>query len=595
MSREDKEIDKLKFTHTWNLLEIGKDYFRMHNYYDEGQQNYNFFEGKQWEGLIRPQGGVEPIVLNIIKVIVKFKINVLYMNDYKIDINPDVTLYNEKTERIATVTKGLTNFINKMWEKTQTGKKVRGIVKSACINTEGIIHFFIDSVNKKVINAEEIDKNNIYYGNESEEDLQKQPYILVVFRKPVEEVKKLAKQYREEGKNGLTDKEIEQYIVADTDYYEQQGKEYMTTEISQMCNIVMKYKRNEDGVVCVSTSTRYADILEEQSLGCKLYPFAHFVWESKKGSARGSSEIQSIKNNQIEINKTATRRAISVLLTSFPKVVVDKKYVKNAKALSGAGGIIELHDVRADDVRKVISYMNPAQISSDATNFQNEIMTSTRDLAGAGDTATGNIDPTEASGKAILAVQNATKEPLNEQLEDYKYFLEDCAKIQTEMIKVNFIDGLTLYSQEEKINELGQSNKYDIPFKVTQEELEEIEMNTKIDITPQTPYDRLAREMTLENFFMNNKITLEEFVDSLSENSSYPKDKLIQMLTRRADKQNKIAQMRQEMEAMFGAVNQEIINQEPINSNTGGMINEMSSMQTSGNGSGVSSEQQILT
>lgn len=582
----NRKKEELKCTDTWNLLEVGKNFFRLHNYYEEGRENYNLYKGKQWERLIKPQGGIEPITLNIIKVIVKFKINVLYMNDYKVDINPDVTLYNDETEKIASITRGLTNYINKMWEKTQTGKTVKSIIKSACINTEGIIHFWIEN---NLIESEEIDKNNIYFGNESEENIQKQPYILVTFRKSVEEVKRLARKYRDEERNSLTDEQIDEFIVSDIDYYEEQGQEYMTTEISPMCNIVMKYKRHEDGKVYISASTRLIDILEEQSTERKLYPFAHFVWDPEKGTARGSSEIQSIKNNQYEINKTATRRAISVLLTSFPKVVVDKKYVKNSKALSGAGGIIELYDMRADDVRKVVSYLNPTSISSDATNLQNELMTTTRELAGAGDTATGNVDPTEASGKAILAVQNATKEPLNEQLDSYKYFLEDCAKIQCEMIKVNFVNGLTLYTQQETIDDMGQTQKYDKPFMVTQKDLEEVEMSTKIDITPQTPYDRLAREMTLENFFMKDKITLDEFVEALSENSSYPKDKLITILTRRADKRNKIAQIQQKVEALYGAVQQEMISQE------GAMSNEMSQMQNARNDSGLSQEQQIYT
>lgn len=582
----NRKKEELKCTDTWNLLEVGKNFFRLHNYYEEGRENYNLYKGKQWERLIKPQGGIEPITLNIIKVIVKFKINVLYMNDYKVDINPDVTLYNDETEKIASITRGLTNYINKMWEKTQTGKTVKSIIKSACINTEGIIHFWIEN---NLIESEEIDKNNIYFGNESEENIQKQPYILVTFRKSVEEVKRLARKYRDEERNSLTDEQIDEFIVSDIDYYEEQGQEYMTTEISPMCNIVMKYKRHEDGKVYISASTRLIDILEEQSTERKLYPFAHFVWDPEKGTARGCSEIQSIKNNQYEINKTATRRAISVLLTSFPKVVVDKKYVKNSKALSGAGGIIELYDMRADDVRKVVSYLNPTSISSDATNLQNELMTTTRELAGAGDTATGNVDPTEASGKAILAVQNATKEPLNEQLDSYKYFLEDCAKIQCEMIKVNFVNGLTLYTQQETIDDMGQTQKYDKPFIVTQKDLEEVEMSTKIDITPQTPYDRLAREMTLENFFMKDKITLDEFVEALSENSSYPKDKLITILTRRADKRNKIAQIQQKVEALYGAVQQEMISQE------GAMSNEMSQMQNARNDSGLSQEQQIYT
>ena len=64
----ERKLTEKDHTHTWNLVEIGKNFFRMHNIYEEGIQNYNMFKGKQWEGLIRPSGGAEPIVLNFIKV-----------------------------------------------------------------------------------------------------------------------------------------------------------------------------------------------------------------------------------------------------------------------------------------------------------------------------------------------------------------------------------------------------------------------------------------------------------------------------------------------------------------------------------------------
>ena len=72
--------------------------------------------------------------------------------------------------------------------------------------------------------------------------------------------------------------------------------------------------RIEEGKVWVSESTRTAEIMRAQSTECELYPFAHFVWEEEKGYARGVSEVKGLIENQREINKVATRRAIEHFL-----------------------------------------------------------------------------------------------------------------------------------------------------------------------------------------------------------------------------------------------------------------------------------------
>lgn len=570
-----------KITSIWNLYEIGKEYNNMHGLYSEGRENYNFYNGNQWEGLKRPLKSSAPIVLNIIKTIIKYKTNIVNQNAYSIVFNPNTYETLDELKVLKNVTKGLNQFVMRMWEKSQSGKKVKNIVRNSAINSEGIIHFFSDG---EIINSEEIDKNNIYYGNESESDIEKQPYILVTFRKPVEDVKTLARKYKEEGKNKLTNADINK-IVPDQDTLEQQGNEYMTQEISPMCLVVMKFKRNEKGTINVSASTRLVDILEEQDTEAKRYPLAHFVWEEQKGYSRGFSEIRGLKANQIEINKTATRRSISVATTAFPKVVYDKDRVANPESLEQVGSKIELENVRADDVTKIVNYLRPATMSPDAFNLQQDLINGTRELAGAGDNATGNIDPTQASGKAILAVQQASQMPINEQVDNFKYFLEDCANIIFDIIKTEYVDGLTLYTQEETINDLGQTETFETPFKVTQKDLEAIDINLKIDITPQSPYDRYAMEMSLENLLVRGMITLEEYTEALPEDSSMPKPTLETIIRKRKEARNQIVAMQQQANALDSAINQEVIEQ-------GGDTDGMSNMQVSGNEGQNPAEQQ---
>ena len=575
------EEEENKITSIWNLYEIGKEYNNMHGLYSEGRENYNFYNGNQWEGLKRPLKSSDPIVLNIIKPIIKYKTNIVNQNAYSIVFNPNTYETLDELETLKNVTKGLNQFVMRMWEKSQSGKKVKNIVRNSAINSEAIIHFFSDG---EIINSEEIDKNNIYYGNESESDIEKQPYILVTFRKPVEDVKTLARKYKEEGKNKLTNADINK-IVPDQDTLEQQGNEYMTQEISPMCLVVMKFKRNEKGTINVSASTRLVDILEEQDTEAKRYPLAHFIWEEQKGYARGLSEVRGLKANQIEINKTATRRSISVATTAFPKIVYDKDRVANPESLEQVGSKIELANVRADDVTKIVNYLRPATMSPDAFNLQQDLINGTRELAGAGDNATGNIDPTQASGKAILAVQQANQMPINEQVDNYKYFLEDCANIIFDIIKTEYVDGLTLYTQEETINDLGQTETFETPFKVTQKDLEQIDINLKIDITPQSPYDRYAMEMSLENLLVRGMITLEEYTEALPEDSSMPKPTLETIIRKRKEARNQIVAMQEQANALDSAINQEVIEQ-------GGDIDGMSNMQVGGNEGQNPAEQQ---
>ncbi len=580
---EEQEI----VSNAWNLYERGKNYNRMQNLYDDGTTNYDYYHGRQWDTLEKPRRDsknyTEPVVLNIVKPIVKYKTNIVNQNSYQIVFNPNTYNTREELESLKSTTKGLTQFVNRMWEKSQTGKKVRSVVKNACINSEGIIYFYN---NDEEILSEEIDKNNIYYGNENESDIQQQPYILVVQRKPVREVRDMARDYRDRNLNNLTEQQIEG-IISDMEFWEQPGSEKRIEEISPMCLVIKMFERDEEGKVWVSESTRTAEIMRAQSTECELYPFAHFVWEEEKGYARGVSEVKGLIENQREINKVATRRAIAVKIGAFPKLVVDTEHVTNPEALNQVGSPIKLEGMRADDVRKVVNYLTPASMSSDAYNLQQDLISGTRELAGAGDTVTGQIDPTQASGKAILAVQQASQQPLNEQIENYKYFLEDCAKILMEQIKVYYVDGLTLYATEDVANEMGQTETIETPFKISQKELEQLDLDMKIDITRTSPYDTYAREMSLLELFSQGHITLEEYTEALSDDSTMPKDKLELIVRRRKEARKMISEMQAQANALDSAIQQEMIMQ-------GGDINAMSQMPISGNESAESGGQQVL-
>lgn len=539
-------------TEEWKLYERGKNYNTSMGLYKDTEDNYNFYHGKQWNGA--KLGNIQPITLNVIKPTVKYKVGVLNSNEYQIVFNPNVYETYEDSANIEDVCKMLNRYSNKLWEVEQVNKKIREVLKDACINAEGIVHSYEEEGR---IKTEIIDKTNIYYGNENDSDIQSQPYILISYRRTVDSVKEEARL------NGMPEEEIAK-ITSDSDYEEQSGREKRIEEISPMCLVLLKYYK-KDGTIWIKKSTRNAVVREEADTKLKLYPIAHIVWEEVKGYARGTGEVKYLIPNQIEINKTATRRAIAVQLCAYPKLAVNEDYVSNPDSLDKVGTTIKLNGMPADNINNVVGYLRPITMSSDALNLQQELMKDTQDLAGAGDTVNGNVDPTQASGKAILAVQQAGQQPLNDQLERFKTFIEDLAKVWFEMIQIYSIEGIVL-TKEEKNEATGEI--VEVPYEMTQEELQNMKLNIKIDITPRSPYDKYAQEQSLENLLMNKFITFEEYIKALSEDATMPKAILDKILKDREENRKRIQQMELQANQQQAMMEQQMILDEQKQTNS---------------------------
>lgn len=537
-------------TEEWKLYEKGKNYNISMGLYKDTEDNYDFYHGNQWKGA--KLGNIQPITLNIIRPTVKYKVGVLNSNSYQIVFNPNIYENYEQEQNLEETCKVLNRYSNKIWEIEQVNKKVREVLKDACINSEGIVHSYEEDEKIKI---ELIDKTNIYYGNENDSDIQSQPYIIISYRRTVDSVKEEAR------KNGVKQEEIDK-ITSDSDYEEQSGRDKRIEEISPMCLVLLKYYK-KDGTIWMKKSTKTATVCEDADTKLKIYPIAHMVWEDVKGYSRGIGEVKYLIPNQIEINKTATRRAIAVQLCAYPKLVANMKYISNPGSLDKVGTTIKVNEMSADDVNKVVSYLKPTTMSTDALNLQQELMKDTQDLAGAGDTVNGNVDPTQASGKAILAVQQAGQQPLNDQLERFKTFIEDLARVWFEMLQTYSTNGI-IVTKESKDEQTGEV--IETPYKMSYEELQSMKFNIKIDITPHSAYDKYAQEQSLENLMLKELITFEEYVKALAEDSVMPKTKLEKILKDRRENNQRMLEMEKQANQLNGAV-QQVMQMQANNSN----------------------------
>ena len=535
------DLQEIKETPIWELYEKGRNYHRRTGIYVDTDRNYRMYNGNQWEHA--KLGDVEPVQKNFIKPIVKYKVSVIHDNLYAIcysSQNYENPQFQKEAQRYCDLLNG---YARRLWEKDKMDFKGRRVTKDAAINDEGIIYVNFDRENMTPVH-EIVKKNDIYYGNENDDDIQAQPYILIRKRMPVLNAIELALN------EGMSESKIP-FIIGDTDNFEESG-EAAKIELDNMVTVVYKmYKQN--GTVHFSIATRWVDIAEDVDTGLSLYPIAHFVWEEKEGSARGEGEVRYLIPNQIEVNRTEVRRVLTVKYQAYPQKVVDISKISNPQALNTVGGTIRTNGQPVDDVHKIVGTIPPAQMSPDVKQLQEDLIQVTRELAGAGDTATGQVNPESASGRAILAVQQASQAPMTEQKESYKNFIEDLARIDLEYLVVYSENGVNM---EETVTDPMTGEEYVQMVNVPQTVLQQLQATVKIDVTPKGVYDRFAMEQTMENFLLNGFFNpqrvaeFEAYVKALPDDSVAPKQDLLECIENVKKQQMQIAQINAQAQIM---------------------------------------------
>lgn len=545
------DLEELKSTEIWQLYEKGLNYMRMINVFSDTDLNYRMYCGNQWEGA--KIEGIEQAQYNFIEKVVNTLTSTINQNEWSINFSSEN--FDKEFRKTAEQTCELLNRkARKVWEKDQMDLKIREVSDDSCINDEGVVFVDYDKETQSPIN-EVINKNDIQFGNEQSSDIQSQPYIIISQRKSVIEVQNMAR------KEGVSDSDLK-YIIGDTDTAEQPGID-SKIEKDNMCTLVIKMWK-EKGTVWFAKSTKYLDIVKPSDTGLHYYQVAHFPWKNKKGSARGEGEVRGLIPNQLELNKTLARMLLSVKQCAYSQKVANIEKIVNPNALGQVGGIIKTRG-NVEDVNKVFTYIQPSTMSTDVSKVINDLISITRELKNASQMATGGVNPEQASGKAILAVMQATQQPLMKQLTGLKKFIEDLARIWLDMWVVYTPDGMTL-EEEVKDEETGET--YIQTIKVPPTILENLKGTVKVDVTPKGAFDIYAQELSLENllkagFFAPEMVgQLRKYAEALPDNASMPKQKLLDICDKTEEEQRKIAEMEAEARIMQQRA-MEFINSDP--------------------------------
>ena len=527
-------------TYVWELYEKGIDYINRINLTSKTDKCHRMYNGDQWHGL--KSGGEDLPVLNFIKGVVKYKVATVAQNTMSAVYTP-MGNHDEVTVKAC---EALNKHFKVMWERAKMDKHAWAMVKDACIAADSYIYFGGADVSQGQL----IDNVNVLLGDEQNSDMQQQPYILLVERLFVKDIREEAKR------NGVKKDDID-LIVSDEEVKNQLGdkQELNYAADEGKCTSVLYMYKDKEGFVHFAKSTKNVVYKPDEKIVAKLangeastvgltkYPIANFTWEDKKGSARGCGDVEYLITNQIELNKTLARRAIAIKQCAYPKIAYIENAVANPDQLEQIGTKIGLRENgNAQNIQNLITYLNPSVISPDAKNFTDELITATKELAGAGDVATGQVDPTQASGAAIIASRDQAALPLNEQVARYRQFVEDVAVLWYDIWKAYNPNGLEIESE----NEMGNVETQTIPAEI----LDSMMVNVRIDVSQNNPFSKYAQEQAIMNLFTSQAISFEEMVEALDDDAVAPKGKLQDIIDKRGEQEKMKNALMQAMEQM---------------------------------------------
>jgi len=375
-------------------------------------------------------------------------------------------------------------------------------VKNACITGDSYLYFYDGSFNSQIIS-----KENIYFADENSKELQKQEYIIISERRTVDSVKEEAKR------NGISQKYID-LIMPDEDEKGDDKKD------NGKCTSLL-YLYKENGEVSYLRCVRNLIYVPKKTLyGLKLYPVCSFIWNGRYNSSRGIGEVYEMIPNQISANALLVRREMNNKMTGYAKPVYNADLIENPESITKVGTAIKISGPGIANVSDAFSYIAPAPMSASVKQLQDEILGVTRELSGAGDAVLGQINPENASGTAIMAVQEQATLSLNEYSNSYRKFIEDVARLWFNMWIVYHPEGMKAKGEAETVT---------IPAHI----LSKTKVHVKVDVSPVNAFSKFAREQALENALSHNHITFSEYVEMLDDDSAAPKGKFRDILLKR--------------------------------------------------------------
>lgn len=519
------------------------------------EQNNNFYNGRQWEGVNAPH--LDKPVDNIIRSAVNYYIAQIVSDD--ISTNFQFVGMDETTgSQISDI---LQDEIMHIMEFTRAATKHRQLLRNEAVDGDMALYSYFDinidtgdKDNPGMIQTEIVSNTNIYFGNPIEQEIENQPYVIIKQRVLLDDAKEISEA------NGYNPEDVK----ADED----ENRMFEDRQNNQEYVTVFNKFWKENGRVWITRVSKEAVIMKPTNLEYKRYPIAYCSWERVKDSYHGVTPITSAVPNQILINKMLAAASAYNLNYAFPKILYDKAKLPRGWNNDPTKAI----GCNGDPSNAIFTTFKPADMSGQVVELINRVVEDTRNMLGIYDAAIGNVNPTNTS--AIVATQKAASAPLDIQKLDFYQFVEDVIRIWFEIMVVNY--GLRDVYTTQNIN--GQEVRGVQQFDFST--LANVRYKLHVDVGASSYWSEITQVQTMDNL-----MSLQILPDTTTYLENIPKsyiknrDKIIERIHQKEQQQMLMQQQEQAAQAQIQQQQAQLKNEEMSISNANGKADLMEKIQ----------------
>ena len=594
----------------WAYYELGRSWNNSltPNQYQLVNTNIEFYAGNQWLHIPETEAmsRLPRPTFNIIKRVASLFVASLTSSAVTLSFEPLSCYDGENTADPDTnASVYATAEVRNLFEKFRMDYRVREALLDGAQTGDYCAHFYWDADAlpyggafggcRGEIKMELIDGINVMFGNPNVAEVESQPYILIVGRDTVENLKTEAAKHRRKGGEteirpdaenggqagvgGRTELSPEDdktgkalYVLL---YTKQQTEEsVLDSEGRPVWEIVLDEKgepvpeRDEKGHimtgptgetlwkrrekkrpvthVLVTKATRDCVIYEDLDTGLSRYPLAWGNWEKQKNQYHGRALVTGIVPNQIFINSMMALVFRHLQLQSFPKTVYNADLIAGwDNEIGSAIGVRNLPPQMS--LRDVAASIQPADMSHQIMQAIDRALSYTKDCLGATDAQMGNVRPDNTS--ALMVLQSSAEVPLENIRAGLYEWLEQIGAILLDMMGTYY--GRRPLLRERQMEEpltdeagrviidpaSGRMQMRSVTRRVTEDfdfsQFKHLWLNIAANVGATTYYSEIAMVQTLDNLRRDGVLELVDYLERIPDKLIPRRQELIESIRAR--------------------------------------------------------------
>ena len=494
--------DKDNKTRAWRYYELGRAYNNglVPNQYRTVNTNVEFFSGNQWLHIpeTKAMSRLAKPVFNIIKRVTGLFVAALTANETTISFD-SLSYYDGEnlSDPTSNAAEYATAEVRNLMDKFKMNYRVREALFDGAHTGDYCAHFFWDAnampyggafgAYRGEIQMEMVDGINVMFGNPNDRRVQKQPYVLIIGRDTVENLREEKRRFDKLNKKGKSPDAAET-IQPDNDTAHQIGvggrhELIQADDKNGKCLYVYMYEkrtheedvtdpetgepveeivRDDDGnpvpltvdgkpvvnpdgspryktrrmkhyvtTVYATKATKSCNIFSDVDTGLSLYPVAWGNWEHQKNQYHGRALVTGIIPNQIFINSMFAMVMRHLQLMGFPKAVYNADLIGQWN--NEVGQAIAVHGLQPGQaIGDIAGFLQPADMSNQIIVAIDKAMQYTRECLGATDVQMGAVRPDNTS--ALMVLQANSEVPLENPKANLYEWYEDVGAILLDMM-----------------------------------------------------------------------------------------------------------------------------------------------------------------